>query len=257
MRKSLLLTVIFLCWARMQAAAIPEYGYQVVHVYPHDPAAFTEGLFYQDGYLYEATGLAGKSSVRKVDLKTGKTLQKEEVPQPYFGEGIVAIKNRLLQLTYTTETGFVYDLKTLKLEREFHYPGQGWSLTFDGKQIIMDDGTPELRFWDPETLKETARVKVTADGVPLQYINELEWVKGEIYANVWHTDRIARIDPKTGVVRGWINLQGLLPASDILQGWEGVEQVLNGIAYDAAGDRLFVTGKYWPKLFEIKVQRKP
>ena len=241
----------------MEGAAIPEYGYQVIHVYPHDPEAFTEGLFYLDGFLYEATGLAGKSSVRKVDVRTGKVLQQQDVPEPYFGEGIVAWKNHLIQLTYTTETGFVYDLKTFKREREFHYPGQGWSLTFDGKQIVMDDGTPELRFWDGETLKETGRVRVTADGVPVQNINELEWVKGELYANVWHTDRIARIDTKTGQVRGWIDLKGLLPASDKRDGWDAGEQVLNGIAYDAAHDRLFVTGKYWPKLFEIKIKRKP
>ena len=226
-------------------------------MYPHDPEAFTEGLFYLDGFLYEATGLAGKSSVRKVDVRTGKVLQQQDVPEPYFGEGIVAWKNHLIQLTYTTETGFVYDLKTFKREREFHYPGQGWSLTFDGKQIVMDDGTPELRFWDGETLKETGRVRVTADSVPVQNINELEWVKGELYANVWHTDRIARIDTKTGQVRGWIDLKGLLPASDQRDGWDAGEQVLNGIAYDAAHDRLFVTGKYWPKLFEIKIKRKP
>ena len=226
-------------------------------MYPHDPEAFTEGLFYLDGFLYEATGLAGKSSVRKVDVRTGKVLQQQDVPEPYFGEGIVAWKNHLIQLTYTTETGFVYDLKTFKREREFHYPGQGWSLTFDGKQIVMDDGTPELRFWDGETLKETGRVRGTADSVPVQNINELEWVKGELYANVWHTDRIARIDTKTGQVRGWIDLKGLLPASDKRDGWDAGEQVLNGIAYDAAHDRLFVTGKYWPKLFEIKIKRKP
>ena len=256
MRLRSLSLIAFLTALQIGAAPITEYGYQVVHVYPHDPDAFTEGLFYLNGFLYEATGLPGKSFVRKVDLQTGKVLQQEEVPQPYFGEGIVAIKDRLIQLTYTTETGFVYNLKTLQKEREFHYPGQGWSLTYDGKRIIMDDGTPELRFWDSETLRETGRVKVTANGVPLENINELEWVKGELYANVWHTDRIARIDAATGQVRGWIDLTGLLPRSDVRSGMEGLEQVLNGIAYDSVHDRLFVTGKYWPKLFEIKIRPK-
>lgn len=253
-----LLPVIALLAIRAAYAAdVPEYGYKVVHVYPHDPEAFTEGLFYLDGYLFEATGLAGKSSVRKVDLQTGKVVQSEEVPRPYFGEGIVAFKNSLIQLTYTSETGFIYDLKTFRKQKDFHYPGQGWSLTSDGKRIIMDDGTPELRFWNPDSLQETGRVTVTANGVPLEYINELEWVKGEVYANVWHTDRIARIDPVSGQVRGWIDLTGLLPKSDFRTGAEGAEQVLNGIAYDAAHDRLFVTGKYWPKLFEIKIYPKP
>lgn len=250
-------TLLFVTLPSLYAAALPEYGFEVVHVYPHDPAAFTEGLFFRNGRLYEATGLEGRSSVRKVDLETGKVLQQHALPPGFFGEGIVAIGDRLIQLTYTTEKGFVYNLRTLQPEREFGYPGQGWALTFDGKRIIMDDGTPELRFWDPDTLKEIGRLTVTASDVPLENINELEWVKGEIYANVWHTDRIARIDPKTGQVRAWIDLTGLLPKADLATGQEAGEQVLNGIAYDAAGDRLFVTGKYWPKLFEIKIHPKP
>lgn len=239
------------------AAPLPEYTYQVVHVYPHDPQAFTEGLFFLRGFLYESTGLAGKSSVRKVQLESGKVIQHHVVPEPYFGEGIVAIGKQLIQLTYTTETAFVYDLDSFGPLKQFHYPGQGWALTTDGHQIIMDDGTPELRFWDPSSYRETRRLKITANGEPVENLNELEWVKGEIFANVWHTDRIARIDPATGVVKSWIDLADLLPATDRLTTWEGGEQVLNGIAYDAAGDRLFVTGKYWPKLFEIRLKPKP
>jgi glutaminyl-peptide cyclotransferase len=236
-----------------EAGGIKDYGYEVVHTYPHDPHAFTEGLFYLNGFLYEATGLEAQSSVRKVRLETGEVVQQHNLPEAYFGEGIVAWKDRLLQLTYTTQVGFVYDLSTFGLKSQFSYPGQGWSMTTDGKRIIMDDGTPEIRFWNPETLRETGRIRVTADGEPVSNLNELEWVKGEIFANVWHTDRIARIDPVSGAVRGWIDLNGLLDPADRLPGNEGAEQVLNGIAYDAKGDRLFVTGKYWPKLFEIRL----
>jgi len=232
---------------------IPEYGYQVVHVYPHDPLAFTEGLFYLDGYLYESTGLPGQSSARKVKLETGEVVQKHEVPEQYFGEGIIAWKGKLVQLTWQTEVGFVYDLNTFETRSEFHYPGEGWSMTEDNRRIIMDDGTPQLRFWDPDTLREIGRLTVTANGEPVTNLNELEWVKGEIYANIWMTDRIARIDPKTGKVVGWIDCTGLLNPSDRV---EGQTDVLNGIAYDAEHDRLFVTGKRWPKLFEIKVVTK-
>lgn len=236
--------------------AIPEYSYKVVHIFPHDGAAFTEGLFYLDGYLYESTGLPGRSSVKKVRLETGEVVQQLTIPKPYFGEGIVAWKNRLIQLTYTTQVGFIYDLDTFALQGTFHYPGEGWSMTQDGKHIIMDDGTPEIRFWNPESLKEVNRIRVTANGKPVENLNELEWVNGEIYANVWHTDRIARINPANGKVVGWIDLTGLLPRADFLPESEGSEQVLNGIAYDSKRDRLFVTGKYWPKLFEIRLQRK-
>jgi glutaminyl-peptide cyclotransferase len=238
-------------------APIPEYGYEIVHIFPHDGTAFTEGLLYRDGFLYESTGLPGRSSIRKVRLETGQVVQQRTVPRPYFGEGIVAQKNRLIQLTYTTQIGFIYDLDTLTLRGTFHYPGQGWSMTQDGKHILMDDGTPEIRFWNSETLQEISRIRVTANGEPVENLNELEWVNGEIYANVWHTDRIARINPASGKVVGWIDLTGLLPKADFLPEPEGVEQVLNGIAYDSKQNRLFVTGKYWPKLFEIQLYRKP
>jgi glutaminyl-peptide cyclotransferase len=209
--------------------SIPEFNYCVVHTYPHDRTAFTEGLFYLNGFLYEGTGLPGKSSIRKVKLETGQVLQKYEIPEPYFGEGIVAWKNRLIELTYTTQIGFIYDLNSFRLESTFHYSGEGWSMTQDGKRIIMDDGTSDIYFWNPETLKEIGRIRVTASGRPVENLNELEWVKGEIYASIWHTDRIARINAVTGKVTGWIDLTGLLPQADLLTGPERAEQVLNGI----------------------------
>lgn len=235
--------------------SIPEYGFEVIHTYPHDSQAFTEGLFYLDGFLYEGTGLRGHSSIRKVKLETGEIVQNQDLSEPYFGEGIVAWKNQLLQLTYTTHVGFVYDLGKFTLLKTFQYPGEGWSLTHDGKRIIMDDGTPEIRFWDPETLNEVSRIRVTDNGKPVENLNELEWVEGELYANVWQTDRIARIDPNSGKVIGWIDLTGLLPKADALPGFERSDQVLNGIAYDGKHKRLFVTGKYWPKLFEVRLKR--
>ncbi|HXA50042.1 MAG TPA: glutaminyl-peptide cyclotransferase [Candidatus Acidoferrum sp.] len=233
-------------------ASVPEYGYEVVHTYHHDPLAFTQGLVYLDGVFYEGTGLEEQSSIRKVKVETGEVLQKRDVPGQYFGEGIVVWKDRLLELTWKAEKGFIYDLATFQPKGDFPYPGEGWGLTTDGKRIIMSDGSAQLRFWDPETLKEIGRITVTDDGRPIDQLNELEWVKGEIYANVWQTDRIARIDPKTGKVTGWINLKGLLPTQD----YNDLTNVLNGIAYDAKGDRLFVTGKRWPKLFEIKLVKK-
>ena len=233
-------------------SSIPVYGYRVVHVYPHDPHAFTQGLFYLNGYLYEGTGLNDHSSVRKVKLETGEVIEERDVAGEYFGEGIVNWKDRLLELTWKAQKGFVYDLGTFRPEGEFAYPGEGWGLTQDGKRIIMSDGSPELRFWDPESLKELGRVTVTADGQPVTDLNELEYVNGEVYANVWQTNRIARIDPASGKVVGWIDLTGLLSPSDETEETD----VLNGIAYDAKGGRLFVTGKKWPKLFEIKLVRK-
>jgi glutaminyl-peptide cyclotransferase len=254
--RSLLLAVALAtcaCGPSTQAGGIPEYTYDVVHVYPHDATAFTQGLFYLDGFLYEGTGLEGRSSIRKVRLETGEVLQKHDVPEEYFGEGIVNWKNRLLEITWRTQKGFVYDLATFAVVGQFEYPGEGWGLTGDGRRIIMSDGTAELRFWNPDTLRETGRVTVTAGGRPVANLNELEWVKGEVYANVWETDRIARIDPASGKVVGWIDLTGLLAPSDRIQ---GQTDVLNGIAYDAARDRLFVTGKDWPKLFEIRLRKK-
>ncbi|MBV8805306.1 MAG: glutaminyl-peptide cyclotransferase [Sinobacteraceae bacterium] len=228
---------------------VPVYGYEIVHTYPHDPHAFTEGLFYLNGFLYESTGLEGHSSIRKEKLETAEVVQKIDVPSEYFGEGIVNWKTRLISLTWKAQVGFVYDLATLKVRSRFSYPGEGWALTQDGKRLIMSDGTPELRFLDPDTLKEQGRITVTYEGKPVQNVNELEWVKGRIYANVWHTNMMIFIDPTSGVITGMVNLTGLSSVADA----EGQESVLNGIAYDAQHDRLFVTGKNWPKLFEIRV----
>jgi len=225
------------------AEPLAVYGYEVVHAYPHDPSAFTEGLFYLNGFLYESTGLEQHSSIRKVRLETGEVLQKYEVPPQYFGEGIVNWDDHLISLTWTSHIGFVRDLKTFKPLRQFHYDGEGWGLTQDGLQILMSDGTSEIRFLNPKTLLPTGRIDVTLDGKPVTNLNELEWVKGEIYANVWQTNWILRIDPHDGRVVGAIDLSGLLNAADIVR---GQTDVLNGIAYDAKGDRLFVTGKNSP-----------
>jgi glutamine cyclotransferase len=234
-------------------APTPVYGYQVVRSYPHDPQAFTQGLTYHDGHLYEGTGLPGRSSIRKVKLESGEVLQIQHLDSQYFGEGIAIWQNALVQLTWQSEIGFVYDRATFQRTRTFTYLGEGWGLTQDGKRLIMSDGQPDgmLRFIDPVSMKETGRIAVRDGNRPVAGLNELEVVKGEIYANVWPTDRLARISPATGRVTGWIDLSGLLSPRDAA----GVD-VLNGIAYDAAGDRLFVTGKLWPKLFEIRVIKR-
>lgn len=244
---------IMLCLAVLASPAwgeVPLYGVEVVHTYPHDPSAFTEGLFYLNGFFYESTGLEGHSSIRKVRVETGEVVQKVDIQPEYFGEGIVNWQGELISLTWKSEVGFVFDLATLKRRKEFHYHGEGWALTQDGQQLIMSDGTPELRFINPKTLMETKRIQVTLEGRPLHNVNELEWVKGEIYANVWETNSIIRIDPKDGHILGIVNLAGLLSPADQVS---GPDSVLNGIAYDAKGDRLFVTGKNWPKLFEIRL----
>lgn len=238
-------------WPVLLPAAVPVYGYEIVHTYPHDRTAFTEGLFYLNGFLYESTGLERHSTIRKVRLETGEVLEKRDVPAEYFGEGIVNWKNRLVSLTWKSHVGFVYDLKTFKPERQFAYDGEGWALTQDGTQIYMSDGTPEIRVLNPETLLPTRRIHVTLEGKPVNNLNELEWINGEIYANVWQTNWVLRIDPHDGNVVGAINLSGLLGPADVVP---GQTDVLNGIAYDAVRDRLFVTGKNWPKLFEIKLR---
>ena len=229
-----------------------QYTYRIVKTYPHDSTAFTQGLEYRDGFLYEGTGLSGRSSIRKVDPATGRVLQKFDVPPPLFGEGITVLNQQIFQLTYTSQTGFVYDKSNFRVLRSFTYPGEGWGLTNDGKQIYMSDGSSQIRVWDPPTLKEVRRITVKDGAKEIRDLNELEFVKGEIYANVWHDDRIARISPTDGKVLGWIDLTNILPKSER----PDPEAVLNGIAYDAAGDRLFVTGKLWPKIFEIKLVPK-
>ena len=233
-----------------QVAKTPVYGYTVVNSFPHDSQAFTQGLIYRDGVLYESTGLNGQSSLRKVRLETGEVLQRISVDGRYFAEGMTDWGNRLIQLTYTTKIGFVYDLSTFALQRTFDYTGQGWGLTRDKRRLIMSDGTSALRFLDPESLRETGRVTVKDGTKPIENLNELEWVKGEVFANVWLTDRIAIIDPQSGTVTAWLDLAGIRgPVRS------GSDDVLNGIAYDVARDRLFVTGKLWPRLYEIRIKR--
>jgi glutaminyl-peptide cyclotransferase len=232
-------------------AAIPVYGYEIVAAFPHDPAAYTQGLFWLDGSLYESTGLEGQSSIRKVDLATGQVLQRRDIPAPYFGEGIVAWEDNLVSLTWQNGQGFVFDLATFEPEGGFTYAGEGWGLTHDGQRLIMSDGSSQLRLLDPATLSENGRIAVTMSGRPVDKLNELEWVKGEIWANVFETDRIVRIDPASGNVVGTIYLGGLLSKADAAG---AKPEVLNGIAWDAASDRIFVTGKLWPKLYEIRLK---
>jgi glutamine cyclotransferase len=251
--KGLLAVVLLSVGAACTAdARAPEYGYKVVARFPHATDAFTEGLLYLDGWLYESTGLEGHSFIRKVDLASGRPAQQFDLPPIIFGEGIVNWKDKLVSLTWRSEVGFVFDRATLTPLKTWNYPGEGWALTQDGKRLIMSDGTAELRFLDPETLKETGRITVTDEGRPVTMLNELEYVKGEVYANIWQTDRIVRIDPASGKVTGWIDLTGLLPAAE--RGRQ--TDVLNGIAYDAAQNRLFVTGKNWPALFQIELVAK-
>lgn len=247
----LLLAAAFALTACASDAAIPVYGYKVVRTYPHDRQAFTEGLFYRDGFLYESTGMVGASSIRKVELETGHVLQQRDLPPPDYGEGIVAWRSKLVELTWQSQKGYTYDLDSFRPTGSFHYPGEGWALTADNRHLYMSDGTPFLRVLDPETLEQVSSIMVTADGKPVKNINELEWVKGQIYANVWLTSRIARIDPVSGDVVGWIDLSGLGPKPD--QMIDPANDVLNGIAYDAEHDRLFVTGKQWPRIYEIKL----
>ncbi len=230
--------------------AIPVYGYLVKNSYPHDPQAFTQGLLIVDGQMYESTGLTGRSSVRRVELSTGKVLQKTDIGAPHFGEGITAVGNTIVGLTWTSQLGFVFDKATLKMKQTFSYPGEGWGLANDGKQLLMSDGSAFIRVLDSKTLAEIRRFQVTADGKPIERLNELEWVDGQLYANIWGSDLIARIDIASGKVVGWIDLTGLRDPQ-----WKAAQadDVLNGIAYDAKRRRLYVTGKLWPRLFEIEL----
>jgi glutamine cyclotransferase len=243
------------------------YGYKIVNAYPHDPDAFTQGLVYRDGYLYEGTGLHGASSLRKLELETGKVLKRRDLPEKYFGEGIAFCGNRLSQLTYQSMVGFIYDMD-LRQVGSFNYPTEGWGLTCDGENLILSDGTATLRWLDAGTFKMVKQIIVTDQDRPVAHLNELEFVKGEIFANIWKTDTIARISPNTGEVTGWIDLGGLAQlaqasvsagrgmGTDLKSVPIPVIDVLNGIAYDERGDRLFVTGKLWPKLFEIQLIKK-
>lgn len=244
---TLCLAVSLAACGAQAVAEPPVQGVQVKAAYPHDTGAYTEGLFYLDGLLFESTGMEGRSEVRQVRLADGAILKSQAIEPHLFGEGVVNWGHDLISLTWRDGIGFRWDLKTLTRKGSFSYLGEGWGLTQDGKRLIMSDGTPWLRFLDPVNLKEIGRVKVTADGRPVRNLNELEWVKGEVLANIWLTNRIARIDPATGRVKGWIDLSSLPETRMGL----GPDAVLNGIAYDAKHDRLFVTGKNWPHLYEI------
>lgn len=228
------------------------YDYEVVNVFPHDPRAFTQGLLFRDGYFFESTGLYGESDLRRVRPDTGEVLQLRSLSPRFFAEGLTDFGNRLIQLTWQENTGLVYDIDTFALLGTFSYPGEGWGLTNDGTHLIMSDGTPELRFLDPETFEEQRRVTVTEAGEPVANINELAMIDGQIYANIWLIDEIVIIDPVTGRVTGRVDMRGLLPPPER----ERVD-VLNGIAHDAEQDRLFVTGKLWPRLFEIRLVPRP
>ncbi|MDP3494964.1 MAG: glutaminyl-peptide cyclotransferase [Hyphomonadaceae bacterium] len=231
------------------APAVPVYSHQVVATYPHDKAAFTEGLQFVDGVMYESTGMEGTSWIRRFDLATGAVQAQHDIDDQYFGEGVLVLPDKIISLTWKNQKGFIYDRATLKPTGEFAYEGEGWALTTDGQKIFMSDGTSRIRILDPATLQETGGIDVKMNGRPVDQLNELEFIKGEIWANVFQSDRIVRIDPATGNVNSVVYLANLLSPQDR----QGAD-VLNGIAYDSAGDRIFVTGKYWPKLFEIKLK---
>jgi glutamine cyclotransferase len=230
---------------------VPTLGYQIVNIWPHDPNAFTQGLVYLDGKMLESTGQEGRSSLRNVELQTGKILKKVDIPEPYFAEGITLLNNKIYQLTWQHQLGFIYDAQSFQKVGEFKYDGEGWGLTTDGHSLILSDGSNRIRFLDPDSFRVTKTIAVLDGKSPVRELNELEFVNGEIYANIWHDDRIAAINPQTGHVNAWIDLTGLLQPGDV----QDPEAVLNGIAFDQSGNRLFVTGKLWPRLFEIKIKR--
>jgi glutamine cyclotransferase len=227
----------------------PVFGYKVVAIFPHSTESYTEGFFYRDGLFYEGTGLKGHSKVMAIQPQTGKVIQKLAIPPQYFGEGIVDWGPNLYQWTWQSNVGFIYDRFSLRLVKRFSYTGEGWGMTHDKTAIITSDGSDTLRFRDPATFIETRQIVVKDGATPIKDLNELEYIKGEIYSNVWHSDRIARISPRDGHVIGWVDLTGILPADQRLND----DSVLNGIAYDAQHDRVFVTGKQWPSIFEIKI----
>ncbi|MBC8086644.1 MAG: glutaminyl-peptide cyclotransferase [Phycisphaerae bacterium] len=236
----------------------PTYTYEVVRAFPHDTGSFTEGLLFHEGKLFESTGEIGTSYIREVDLETGRAIRQRDLTgndsqnSGYFGEGIVIFGENLIQLTYKSEVAFIYDWKTFAPKGQFKYQGEGWAFTTDTVSLIMSNGSAVIAFRDPATFEAKRTIEVTDHGVPVSSINELEWVKGEIWANVWQTDQIARINPANGHVTGWINLAGIVDAADR----HGRMDVLNGIAYNATTDRVFVTGKRWSKMYEIKLKER-
>jgi glutaminyl-peptide cyclotransferase len=247
--KILLLIVLFWIPGFSQDVEIPVYTYIIVNSFPHDYEAYTHGLIYCDDYFYESTGRRGESTIRKVNITTGAPVQWQRLDKQFFGEGITLFNNQIIQLTWQSYTGFIYDRESFTVLEEFYYNTEGWGITNDGKNLIMSDGSSTLFVLEPGTFAILDEIQVTANGIPIRNLNELEYVNGEIYANVMPSDRIARIDPKTGHINGWIDLSGILKS--LKQGY--AVDVLNGIAYDSENDRLFVTGKLWPKVYEIKV----
>lgn len=235
-----------------EPAQLPVVRPEIVRSYPHDTGAFTEGLLFDGGRLYESTGREGQSVIRQVDLATGRTLREAKVPAGLFGEGIVAWKRQLFSVTWHGGRGFRWSLPDLKAAGEWRYTGEGWAMTDDGRHIILSDGTPVLRFLDPATMRVARTLNVTANGRPLKNLNELEYIDGEIWANVWMTRFIVRIDPATGKVKGALDLAELVAKA----GTTDPDAVANGIAYDRQARRIYVTGKNWPQLFEIKLPAK-
>ncbi|HIH98346.1 MAG TPA: glutaminyl-peptide cyclotransferase [Thermoplasmata archaeon] len=231
---------------------IPVYTYKVVNTYPHDQKAYTQGLAFENGFLYEGTGIYGSSTLRKVDLETGRILQICKLPQKLFGEGVTIHKDKIIQLTWRSNVGFVHNKSSFELKRKFNYSTEGWGITSDGKHLILSDGTAVLHYLDPDTFEEVGKIKVQDNKRVVSKLNELEFVQGRIYANVWKSNWIAIIEPRTQKVVGWIDLEGLLIRKEL----SNPAGVLNGIAYDAENDRLFVTGKMWPSLFEIELIKK-
>ncbi len=241
-----------IAWSLWQERGASLWGYRVVNTYPHDPRAYCQGLVFDGGLLHESTGQYGKSSVRTAELETGKILRQQSLPPDLFGEGLALVGDRLIQLTWQEGVARIYDRSTLVHRDEFKYQGQGWGLAYDGTNLIQSDGTDTLHFRDPKSFKEVRHVQVTAEGEPVEKLNELEFVEGEIFANMWKSDYIARIDPLSGKVKGYVDLRGIFEYSVIPDD----DAVLNGIAYDPAAKRLFVTGKLWPNLFEIELVRR-
>jgi glutamine cyclotransferase len=244
-----LFVLTFLSSMASSGSSTPVLTYKIINTYPHDQNAFTQGLAFENGTMYEGTGLNGRSALRVVELETGDVLKVHKLSRDFFGEGITVYKDKIIQLTWKSHIGFVYDKDSFKLLKTFHYPMEGWGITHDGERLIVSDGTAYLYFLNPDNFREVRRVEVRDGTHPVNRLNELEYVRGEIFANVWRTNRIARIDPRTGRVAGWINLEGLSTFMDS----DNTTKVLNGIAYDAKNDRLFITGKLWPNLYEIKL----
>ena len=249
-----LLLSINSCLSYPHQDSIPVLKYEIIEPFPHDPGAFTQGLVWQDGFLYEGTGLYGESSLRKVELETGMILKQYNLPDDFFGEGIAIFKNRIYQLTWKAKTGFIYQLDTFDQISSFTYSYEGWGITHDGKNLIISDGTAILHFVDPSTMEEIKKIEVHENGVPVNQINELEYINGKIYANIWQTEQIAVIEPQSGKVIAWLDLSGILNFVDMDESQK--IDVLNGIAYDSESDCLFITGKLWPVLFQMKTFKR-